>query len=183
MDELTRFLNVWEQETAKTAKLLDCLPRDQYDFRPDAGGRSLGELAWHLAEGDAYITHGIERGQFDFGVKPAGIERPKKVEELAPAFERVHSDAVERVKKLKPEDFDRADCLLHNGAVPDPGSAVELRADARHPSPWPARIDVPALRRHAGRGLRADARADAGEAGGRSAITQSASCGGSIRPS
>ena len=78
MDELTRFLNVWEQETAKTAKLLNCLPRDQYDFRPDAGGRSLGELAWHLAEGDAYITHGIERGQFDFGAKPAGIERPQK---------------------------------------------------------------------------------------------------------
>ena len=108
MDELTRFLNVWEQETAKTANLLNCLPRDQYDFRPDAGGRSLGELAWHLAEGDAYITHGIERGQFDFDVKPAGIERPKRVEELAPAFERVHRDAVERVRKLKPEDLDRS---------------------------------------------------------------------------
>jgi uncharacterized damage-inducible protein DinB len=108
MDELSRFLNVWEQETAKTVSLLKCLPRDQYDFRPDAGGRSLGELAWHLAEGDAYITHGIERGQFDFGVKPAGIERPRKVEDLAPAFERIHRDAVERVKKLKPEDLDRS---------------------------------------------------------------------------
>jgi uncharacterized damage-inducible protein DinB len=118
MDELTRFLNVWEQEAAKTAKLLDCLPRDQYDFRPDAGGRSLGELAWHLAEGDAYITHGIERGEFDFGVKPAGIERPKKVEELAPAFERVHRDAVERVKKLKPEDFDRPITFFTMGQFP-----------------------------------------------------------------
>lgn len=107
MDELTRFLNVWEQESQKTISLLKCLPRDRYDFRPDAGGRSLGELAWHLAEGDAYITHGIERGQFDFGVKPAGIERPRKVEELAPGFERLHRDAVERVKKLKPEDLDR----------------------------------------------------------------------------
>ena len=81
MDELTRFLNVWEQETQKTVSLLKCLPPDQYDFRPDAGGRSLGELAWHLAEGDAYITHGIERGQFDFGAKPSGIERPRKVED------------------------------------------------------------------------------------------------------
>jgi len=108
MDEITRFLNVWEQETAKTVGLLKCLPRDEYDFRPDAGGRSLGELAWHLAESDAYITHGIERGQFDFGAKPAGIERPRKVEELAPAFERVHRDAVERVKKLTPEDLDRS---------------------------------------------------------------------------
>ena len=118
MDELTRFLNVWEQETAKTVSLLKCLPREQYDFRPDAEGRSLGELAWHLAEGDAYITHGIERGQFDFDVKPAGIERPRKVEELAPAFERIHRNAVERVKKLKPEDLDRSITFFGLGPMP-----------------------------------------------------------------
>ncbi len=56
--------------------------------------------------------------QFDFGVKPAGIERPKKVEELAPAFERVHRDAVERVKKLKPEDFDRPITFFSMGQFP-----------------------------------------------------------------
>lgn len=108
MDELTRFMNVWEHETAKTVSLLKALPRDQYDFRPDAGGRSLGELAWHLAESDAYITHGIERGLFDFGVKPDGIERPRTVEALAPAYDRIHRDAVERVKKLKAADLDRS---------------------------------------------------------------------------
>lgn len=118
MDELSRFVSVWEQETAKTVSLLKCLPRDQYDFRPDAGGRSLGELAWHLAESDAYITHGIERGQFDFGTKPAGIERPRQVEALAPAFERIHVDAVERVKKLKTEDLDRPLTFFSMGAMP-----------------------------------------------------------------
>jgi len=118
MDDITRFISVWEQETAKTVTLLKSLPRDKYDFRPDAGGRSLGELAWHLAEGDAYITHGIDRGQFDFGVKPAGIERPRTVEELAPAFERVHRDAIERVKKLKPEDLDRPLSFFGLGPMP-----------------------------------------------------------------
>ena len=118
MDEIARFINVWEQESGKTVRLLKSLPRDGYDFRPDAGGRSLGELAWHLAEGDAYITHGIDRGQFDFGVKPAGIERPRTVEELAPAFERVHRDAIERVKKLKPEDLDRTLSFFGLGPLP-----------------------------------------------------------------
>lgn len=118
MDELTRFINVWEQETAKTVALLKSLPRDKYDFRPDAGGRSLGELAWHLAEGDAYITDGIDRGQFDFGVKPSGIERPRTIEEIAPGFERVHRDALARVKKLKPEDLDRPLSFLMLGPLP-----------------------------------------------------------------
>lgn len=118
MNEVTRFINVWEQESAKTVGLLKSLPRDKYDFRPDAGGRSLGELAWHLAEGDAYITFGIEQGQFDFGVKPAGIERPRSIDELAPAFERVHRDALERVKKLTPEDLERTLAFFTLGPLP-----------------------------------------------------------------
>lgn len=108
MDELTRFIDVWNHESDKTVGLLRALPHDQYDFRPDAKGRSLGELAWHLAEGDAYITHGIERGQFDPAVKPPAIERPKQIEALAAGFERVHRDAVARVRKLTVADLDRS---------------------------------------------------------------------------
>jgi len=118
MDELTRFIDVWEHESEKTIGLLRALPRDQYDFRPDAEGRSLGELAWHLAESDAYITHSIERGQFDPAVKPAGIERPKQVQELAVGFERIHRDAVARVRKLAPEDLDRSLPFFTMGPMP-----------------------------------------------------------------
>ena len=60
-------------------RLLRGLPPDQYDFRPDAGGRSLGELAWHLAESDAYTTFLIEHGKLEPGVKPPNIERPKTI--------------------------------------------------------------------------------------------------------
>jgi uncharacterized damage-inducible protein DinB len=108
MNEVERFLAAWERESEGTVKLLQSLPPSQYDFRPDAGGRSLGELAWHLAEGDAYMTYGIELGQFSMDMKPPGIERPRTVEALAPGFERVHRDAVARVQKLTPADFDRS---------------------------------------------------------------------------
>jgi uncharacterized damage-inducible protein DinB len=107
-NELERFLAVWEQDTEGTLKLLKALPPGQYDFRPDPGGRSLGELAWHLAEGDAYMSYGIENGKFDMGgAKPSGIERPRTVEGLASGFQRIHQDAVARIRKLKPEDLDR----------------------------------------------------------------------------
>ena len=64
-NELDSFITTWEIESQNTLRLLRALPHDQYDFRPDAGGRSLGELAWHLAEGDAYMTFGIENGNYD----------------------------------------------------------------------------------------------------------------------
>jgi uncharacterized damage-inducible protein DinB len=117
-NEIDRFIQVWEREAATTAKLLRSLPHDQYDFRPDPEGRSMGELAWHLAEGDGYITHGIERGEYTPGVKPPAIDRPRTVEELAPGYERVHRDAVARIRALKPDDLDRTLTFFNLGPLP-----------------------------------------------------------------
>lgn len=106
-DELQTILRTWDAEAKKTAAMLRALPVDQYDFRPDAGGRSLGELGWHLAEIEGYTGFGIERGAFEMGVKPPGIERPKAVEALAPGYERIHSESLQKARKLTPADLDR----------------------------------------------------------------------------
>src|SRR5436190_3756859 len=105
--ELQTFLDVWDAEAQKTAALLRALPAGQYDFRPDAGGRSLGELAWHLAEADGFMSFGVDQGRFVMGEKPPGLERPKTIAELAAGYERVHAEALQRVSKLKLEDLDR----------------------------------------------------------------------------
>src|SRR5262249_37586472 len=107
MNELEMFLATWEHDAASTVKLLQALPATQFDFRPDPSGRSLGELAWHLAESDAYISYGIERGRFEMDAKPADIECPRTVEALTPGYERVHREAVARICKLAPHDLDR----------------------------------------------------------------------------
>ena len=99
-NELEMFLSTWDRESQSTAKLLRALPSSKYDFRPDAGGRSLGELAWHLAEGDAYMSLGIDGGRFSMDAKPPNIERPRTVEALAPGYERIHQEAVARIRKL-----------------------------------------------------------------------------------
>ena len=108
MTELEMFFATWEQETDSTLKVLRALPVSQYDFRPDPGGRSLGELGWHLAEGDAYMSFGIDTGTFSMASKPPNIERPRTIEALAPGFELVHKEAVARLRKLKAEDLDRS---------------------------------------------------------------------------
>lgn len=108
MNELEMFLGAWDREAANTLKLLRALPPGQYDFRPDKGGRSLGELAWHLAEGDAFMSYGIETGRFTIDTRPPNLERPRTVEALAPGYERVHQEAVARIRKLQPDDLDRS---------------------------------------------------------------------------
>lgn len=104
--ELQHFLSEWERETEGTLALLRALPVDKYDLRPDPDGRSLGELAWHLAEVDGYVSLGVQQRQFKFDVvKPAHIERPKTIEALPAAFRVVHDEAVARVKELQPEQL------------------------------------------------------------------------------
>jgi hypothetical protein len=55
-NEIQRFRTVWNMEADNTIRLLEALPANQYDFRPDPKGRSLGELAWHLSEIDGYTS-------------------------------------------------------------------------------------------------------------------------------
>jgi uncharacterized damage-inducible protein DinB len=106
-EELQIFIRLWNHEAKKTADLLRTLPADQYDFRPDPQARSLGELAWHLAEVDAYPTWAIEQGRFEPGSRPQGMERPRSIEALAPGYERIHAEAVQRIQHLTPADLDR----------------------------------------------------------------------------
>lgn len=104
---LDTFLATWDREAAKTVELLRTLPADQYDFRPDPGARSLGELAWHLAEVDAIMSFGLANGKFEIGAKPPGIQRPKTVEPLANEYARVHIEARERLKFLTEADMEK----------------------------------------------------------------------------
>ncbi len=105
--ELETFLATWSAEAARTASLLRMLPTGSYDFRPHPKGRSIGEMAWHLAEIDGYMGHGAAGAGFSAGQRPPGMERPRVVAELAPGYERVHRDAIGRVRTLREEDLDR----------------------------------------------------------------------------
>jgi hypothetical protein len=62
MNELEMFLSAWVAKRRIPLQVLRALPLTEYDFQPDTPGRrSLGELAWHLAESDAYVSFGTNR--------------------------------------------------------------------------------------------------------------------------
>ncbi len=107
MNELDRFRKVWDMEAGLTTQLLESLPATQYDFRPDAGGRSLGEAAWHLSEIEGYISYGITKGAVTFQEAPPNLKRPREVGLLAPGYRLVHQEAAARLANLTEADLDR----------------------------------------------------------------------------
>ena len=70
--ELDSFFKIWDEEAARTVSLLRTLPNDQYDFRAEPKGRSIGEMSWHLAELDGFIAYGVDRGVIDGAVNGTG---------------------------------------------------------------------------------------------------------------
>lgn len=105
MRVLEEFIGTWEYESGVTARLLRTLPPDQLDFRPDPRGRSLGEVAWHLAEIEAIMSTIAVQRNFR-AAPPPGLERPATADAIADGYERIHREAVERVHGLRPEDLD-----------------------------------------------------------------------------
>ena len=106
-NEVDTFRAVWQSEAENTIRLLEALPTDQYDFRPDPKGRSIGELAWHLSEIDACLTFGIAEGRFSLEDEPPDLKRPREIKLLAPGFRRVHEQAVNRLRNIQNEQLDR----------------------------------------------------------------------------
>ena len=103
---IATFLSHWNREAERTLQLLEALPADQYDFRPDPKGRSIGELAWHLSEIDACLSFGIVERRFRLEDEPPGLARPRQVALLAPGYRRVHEEAVARLEALDDRQLD-----------------------------------------------------------------------------
>ena len=105
-NEVDTFLSTWEQEAQNTIRLLEALPGDQYDFRPDPKGRSIGELAWHLSEIDGCLSFGVAERRFRLDDDLPELVRPREIHLLAPGYRRVHELAVARLRNLKAEELD-----------------------------------------------------------------------------
>ena len=106
LDEVQTFRAAWNAEAQCTLRLLDVLPPDQYDFRPDPKGRSLGEMAWHLSEIDACLSFGIALRRFRFEDEPPDLKRPREIKLLAPGYRHIHDQAVVRLDGLRSDQLE-----------------------------------------------------------------------------
>ena len=108
LNEIDVFRSTWDREAQNTILLLEALPADQYDFRPDPKGRSIGEMAWHLSEIDGCISFGVAERRFSFEDTLPELVRPREVRLLAPGYRKVHELAMERLQKLGKDQLDES---------------------------------------------------------------------------
>ena len=107
-DSATALLNVFlpalQREQATTRQVIQAIPLDKGDYRPDPNAKTALELAWHVAAAEKRFFNGIADGGFDF----SPINRPDSVKTSADIAQWYGEmcDAVQpRLAKMTPEQL------------------------------------------------------------------------------
>jgi len=63
---LNMTLPTLEREHQTTVKVLEAVPADKADYKPDPNSMSALELSWHLASAENFFLKSVAAGAFDF---------------------------------------------------------------------------------------------------------------------
>lgn len=75
----TVFLPALDREHPKTRQVIEAIPLNKGDYRPDPASKTAVELAWHIAASEKRFWNGIADGEFNF----APINRPDAIKNSA----------------------------------------------------------------------------------------------------
>ena len=98
------FLPALEREHPLTRKVIEAIPLNNGDYRPEPISKTALELAWHIAVAEKRFLEGIAAGEFDFNP----ITRPDSIKnsaDIARWYGDMFQPALGRVKQLTPEQL------------------------------------------------------------------------------
>jgi uncharacterized damage-inducible protein DinB len=92
-------------ESRTTKKVLEAVPADGADYRPDPNAKSAIELVRHIAAADIRFLNSVINGVFDTGeILPANLKTPQ---DIAAWYEDAFAERFEGLSKLSGEQLTR----------------------------------------------------------------------------
>ncbi|HWZ43285.1 MAG TPA: DinB family protein [Candidatus Saccharimonadales bacterium] len=91
-------------EHATTKRVIEAIPLDKGDFRPDPVAKTALELAWHIVAAEHRFLNGIFAGAFDF----TAINRPDSVNNsaaIAKWFDDSFTTSIAKIEGLSGADL------------------------------------------------------------------------------
>jgi uncharacterized damage-inducible protein DinB len=95
-----------KNEHRTTTKIIEAIPLDKGDYRPDPNARTAVDLAWHIAAAENMFLKVPAAGEFQFtGAKPESIRNSAEVvdwykKEFAANFDRLTQLSPEQLAKI-----------------------------------------------------------------------------------
>jgi uncharacterized damage-inducible protein DinB len=101
-------------EHQTTKRVIEAIPSDKGDYRPDPAAKSALELAWHIVAAEKRLLGGVHAGAFDF----TPIHRPETVRDPADIvrwFDQSFAANLEKMEALSGDQL--AETLDFRGVV------------------------------------------------------------------
>lgn len=97
------YLPVLKNETKLTKGVLEAVPADKADHKPDPFSKTAMELVRHIAAADIRFLDAVINGQFSTAaVLPENVKTPA---EIAAWYERAYAERMEALTKLSSEQL------------------------------------------------------------------------------
>jgi len=101
------FLPGLRNEHRITKSIIEAIPRDKGDYRPDAISKTAMELAWHIVVAEMRFLDALPAGGFDFSPRPRpdSIRNSQELadwyaEQIEPRFEKLTALSNEQLLKV-----------------------------------------------------------------------------------
>ena len=104
---LSTALPTLKNEHQTTRRVIEAIPLDKGDYRPDAVSKTALELAWHIVASEHRFFSGIPVGAFDF----SPIPRPESAANsagIAAWFEESFAGNLRKLEELSGEQLARS---------------------------------------------------------------------------
>src|SRR5260370_6604054 len=91
-------------EHVTTKRVIEAIPVDKGDYRPDAISKTALELAWHIVAAEKRFLSGICAGAFDF----TPINRPESIRnsaQIAAWFDEIFTANLQQIERLSGEQL------------------------------------------------------------------------------
>ena len=111
MDEKTLFLKFWDREAPAMRKVIERVPQDRSDYRPDPKARSARDLAWFIVHETISLGEGLEKGAFNW----VDVPTPATIKEVLDTYDRRYEDVTSRMRRLQPAQWERQVPFLYDG--------------------------------------------------------------------
>ena len=97
------YLPALKNESQVTKKIIEAVPDDKADYRPDPISKTAMELVRHIAAADVRFADAVINGKFETGaVLPAELKTPA---EIAGWYEQAYAERLDAMSKLTSEQL------------------------------------------------------------------------------
>jgi len=97
---LNAALPTLEREHQTTLRILEAVPADKADYKPDANAKSAFDLSWHIATAEHVFLAAVSNGAFDF----TPIEKKKTMAEVVAFYKENFAKDLAALKSLSGEN-------------------------------------------------------------------------------